>query len=238
MDFTDYILFVPMFFLAIYLWLESQDFGVAIVAPMVAQNEEERKTALNLLKPGLDGNEAWAFLCAGMTGALFSNGRFNIPESTFWPLGIILTGMIVRLAAAFWGNIFQQPLLLRGVRFITIINVISAGVLALELANWDLFTTKSVFGLIWLFMSCIQVGAIYGACKTANPLGERFRATFLVTNILSLMAFIAVFGAWYVLGNREIFGTDMLLSGFSSVVIISAIAFFSVRARHVYAGML
>lgn len=31
----------------------------------------------------------------------FSNGRFNIPESTFWPLGIILTGMIVRLAAAF-----------------------------------------------------------------------------------------------------------------------------------------
>ena len=113
MDFTDYILFVPMFFLAIYLWLESQDFGVAIVAPMVAQNEEERKTALNLLKPGLDGNEAWAFLCAGMTGALFSNGRFNIPESTFWPLGIILTGMIVRLAAAFWGNIFQQPLLLR-----------------------------------------------------------------------------------------------------------------------------
>lgn len=122
----------------------------------------------------------------------FSNGRFNIPESTFWPLGIILTGMIVRLAAAFWGNIFQQPLLLRGVRFITIINVISAGVLALELANRDLFTTKSVFGLIWLFMSCIQVGAIYGACKTANPLGERFRATFLVTNILSLMAFIAV----------------------------------------------
>jgi len=238
MDFTDYILFVPMFFLAIYLWLESQDFGVAIVAPMVAQNEEERKTALNLLKPGLDGNEAWAFLCAGVTGALFSNGRFNIPESTFWPLGIILTGMIVRLAAAFWGNIFQQPLLLRGVRFITIINVISAGVLALELANRDLFTTKSVFGLIWLFMSCIQVGAIYGACKTVNPLGERFRATFLVTNILSLMAFIAVFGAWYVLGNREIFGTDMLLSGFSSVVIISAIAFFSVRARHVYAGML
>lgn len=127
MDSTDYILFVPMFFLAIYLWLESQDFGVAIVAPMVAQNEEERKTALNLLKPGLDGNEAWAFLCAGVTGALFSNGRFNIPESTFWPLGIILTGMIVRLAAAFWGNIFQQPLLLRGVRFITIINVISAG---------------------------------------------------------------------------------------------------------------
>ena len=61
MDSTDYILFVPMFFLAIYLWLESQDFGVAIVAPMVAQNEEERKTALNLLKPGLDGNEAWAF---------------------------------------------------------------------------------------------------------------------------------------------------------------------------------
>ena len=52
------------------------------------------------------------------------------------------------------------------------------------------------------------------------------------------MAFIAVFGAWYVLGNREIFGTDMLLSGFSSVVIISVIAFFSVRARHVYAGML
>ena len=143
MDSTDYILFVPMFFLAIYLWLESQDFGVAIVAPMVAQNEEERKTALNLLKPGLDGNEAWAFLCAGVTGALFSNGRFNIPESTFWPLGIILTGMIVRLAAAFWGNIFQQPLLLRGVRFITIINVISAGVLALELANRDLFTTTS-----------------------------------------------------------------------------------------------
>ena len=83
MDSTDYILFVPMFFLAIYLWLESQDFGVAIVAPIVAQNEEERKTALNLLKPGLDGNEAWAFLCAGVTGALFSNGRFNIPESTF-----------------------------------------------------------------------------------------------------------------------------------------------------------
>ena len=43
MDFTDYILFVPMFFLAIYLWLESQDFGVAIVVPMVAQNEERRR---------------------------------------------------------------------------------------------------------------------------------------------------------------------------------------------------
>ena len=31
MDFTDYILFVPMFFLAIYLWLESQDFGVVVM---------------------------------------------------------------------------------------------------------------------------------------------------------------------------------------------------------------
>ena len=79
----------------------------------------------------------------------FSNGRFNIPESTFWPLGIILAGMIVRLAAAFWGNIFQQPLLLRGVRFITIINVISAGVLALELANRDLFTTKKC---VWPYL--------------------------------------------------------------------------------------
>lgn len=77
----------------------------------------------------------------------FSNGRFNIPESTFWPLGIILTGMIVRLAAAFWGNIFQQPLLLRGVRFITIINVISAGVLALELANRDLLQRKVCLAL-------------------------------------------------------------------------------------------
>ena len=65
MDSTDYILFVPMFFLAIYLWLESQDFGVAIVAPMVAQNEEERKTALNLLKPGLDGMKHGRFSARG-----------------------------------------------------------------------------------------------------------------------------------------------------------------------------
>ena len=84
----------------------------------------------------------------------------------------------MRLAAAFWGNIFQQPLLLRGVRFITIINVISAGVLALELANRDLFTTKSVFGLIWLFMSCIQVGAIYGACKTVKPIRGKISGDF------------------------------------------------------------
>lgn len=169
MDSTDYILFVPMFFLPYICGWNLRIFGVAIVAPMVAQNEEERKkTALNLLKPGLDGNEAWAFLCAGVTGALFSNGRFNIPESTFWPLGIILTGMIVRLAAAFWEYIPAAFAIKEESVFITIINVISAGVLALELANRDLFTTKSVFGLIWLFMSCIQVGAIYGACKTTN----------------------------------------------------------------------
>ena len=35
-------------------------------------------------------------------------------------------------------------------------------------------------------------------------------------------------------GNREIFGTDMLLSGFSSVVIISAIAFFSRKSPDMY----
>ena len=77
MDSTDYILFVPMFFLAIYLWLESQDFGVAIVAPMVAQNEEERKTALNLLKPGLDGNEALAHFFR-MVGLIFRKAHFGL----------------------------------------------------------------------------------------------------------------------------------------------------------------
>lgn len=90
MDSTDYILFVPMFFLAIYLWLESQDFGVAIVAPMVAQNEEERKTALNLLKPGLDGNEAWAFLCAGVTGALFRMVGLIFRKAHFGLWGLFL----------------------------------------------------------------------------------------------------------------------------------------------------
>lgn len=238
MEITNHILFLPMFFLIMYLWLEAQDLGVSLSLAVAARSQSERKAALKLLKPGVDGNEIWAFLSAAMIGALYANGDFMIPPNVFLPLGILLVGMVVRLEAAFAGRIFHQPIFLNGLCFVGIINVVAAGVLALELTNSDIFTGTAILGLIWLFLSCIQMGAVYGACKVVNPLGERFRATFLITNILSMITFIAVFAGGYIFGENGTPMKGLLVSGASLAVILSAVSFFAARFRKVYLGML
>ena len=52
-----------------YFFLEGFDFGVAIVTPLVAADETDRRICLNSVGPVWDGNEVWLLTAGGATFA-------------------------------------------------------------------------------------------------------------------------------------------------------------------------
>ncbi|MBZ0292895.1 MAG: cytochrome d ubiquinol oxidase subunit II [Anaerolineae bacterium] len=84
------ILFTGFFF------LEGFDYGVGILLPFVAKNDNERRQVINSIGPHWDGNEVWLLTAGGAIFAAFPNWYATLFSGFYLALFLILVALILR----------------------------------------------------------------------------------------------------------------------------------------------
>lgn len=232
-------LLLPFICFGVYLLLEAADWGLSLAAPYVSRNDEECKAVLGLLKPGWDGNELWLLFGLLSLGAC-------VPALAGSTQGMVLAvlavlGAVIRLAGCFGKAAFGKKMI---ARLVSSFSVFALFMMSLTGSSFlqEGESVVSFFGVmfaIWMVLEMFQMGSIYGACKVVNPLGERFRAAFLVSGILSLVLFLISAGMLYVKAEGVYQYNTLTWMGMAGgSVVFFLVAFFSTRMRHVAVGLI
>ncbi|HTX00576.1 MAG TPA: cytochrome d ubiquinol oxidase subunit II [Acidimicrobiales bacterium] len=79
-----------------YFFLEGFDFGVAVVTPLVARDELDRRLCLNAVGPTWDGNEVWLLVAGGATFAAFPLWYARLFSGFYIALFLVLFALIAR----------------------------------------------------------------------------------------------------------------------------------------------
>src|SRR3954451_12474868 len=85
-----------------YFLLEGFDFGVGILLPFLARNEDERSTMLETIGPVWDGNEVWLVVAGGATFAAFPAWYATMFSGFYLALLLVLVLLIVRVVSFEW----------------------------------------------------------------------------------------------------------------------------------------
>ena len=230
-------LLVPFCFLGAYMLLEAADWGLSLAAPFVSRNEEENKAILGLWKPGLDGNEIWLFLGLTVLGTGIAGWDHSQPSLVL--MGLAGLGALLRLAACFCKKVFGSALVMKGVSAFSFVALFVMGLAFTSSLNEGgaLLSGVGVVCAVWLLLAAFQMGSLYGAVKVVNPLGERFRAAFLVSGILGFVLFLVTAGVLY-LDAEALYQYGMLLWGsLAGGVVCFLVSFVLTRMRHAAMGL-
>ncbi len=196
-----------------YFTLEGFDFGVGMLLPVLARNENERRVMYNSIGPVWDGNEVWVLVAGGATFAAFPEWYATLFSGFYLPLLLILVGLIVRGLAfeyrakrpeASWKRNWDLalivgsylPALLWGVAFANIV----AGVPIDEHKEFtgSLFTLLNPFGLLGGLVTLTLFathGAMYTALKTDGEIRVRARALSVRLGLVAAVVAV-VFLVW------------------------------------------
>ncbi len=195
-----------------YLVLEGFDFGVGMLMPFVAKNDQGRRVAINTIGPVWDGNEVWLLTAGGATFAAFPEWYATLFSGFYLPLLLILLALIVRaVSIEYRGKIDTDewrrrwdraiiisawiPSILWGVAFANIVRGVPIDAASQYTGNF--FTLLNPFALLGgvvtltLFLSH---GAIFLSLKTSGEIRERSES---LAKRLSLVAIVAA-GVWAV----------------------------------------
>lgn len=233
-------LLLPSCFFALYLILESADWGLCLAAPLVCRNREENQAVLSLLRPGLDGNELWFFMGFFMLSLSLSDIEGSGMHAWYMTmLSLVGVGALLRIAAVVLTKLFSSPLMMKGLCVFSLISLILTGMLGtyILMPEGGLISGTGIFCAVWTVLACFQIGALYGAVKVVNPLGERLRAACLVSSCLS-----AVFYIIFAVSLRLALGEDWEAGGYFWMTLIAtallfAASFLLTRSRHSAAGL-
>lgn len=107
-------------------------------------------------------------------------------------LALVAGGALLRMAAVFLTKTFSSMVMMKGLSVFALVALFLTGLLgtAVLIDDGSVFTMSGIFCAAWTVLACFQIGSLYGAVKVVNPLGERFRAAFLVSSCLSVLAYI------------------------------------------------
>ncbi|WP_010541236.1 cytochrome d ubiquinol oxidase subunit II [Dietzia alimentaria] len=95
-----------------YFVLEGFDFGVGMHLPILGRGEHasERRTAvMKTIGPVWDGNEVWLITAGGALFAAFPDWYATLFSGFYFPLLLILLGLIVRVCAIEWRGKVDDP---------------------------------------------------------------------------------------------------------------------------------
>lgn len=240
MEASEVALLLPSCFFALYLILEAADWGLCLAAPFVARTREENRAVLSLLRPCLDGNELWFFMGFFMLSA----GLPDMKESGMhmWymaMLALVGASALLRMAVVLARRALDSAAVMKCLSGFALAALLLVGCLGTYILMDDgrLFTLTGIFCAFWTVLACFQIGSLYGAVKVVNPLGERFRAAFLVSSCLSAVCYVIFAVALRLeLGNAWDAGGYFWLSLVAATILFLA-AFFLTRSRHPGPGL-
>ncbi len=92
---TLWFIFIAVLYTGFFV-LEGFDFGVGLLLPFLSKNDLERRTMLNTIGPHWDANEVWLITAGGATFAAFPNWYATLFSGFYFPLFLILIGLIIR----------------------------------------------------------------------------------------------------------------------------------------------
>ncbi|GAB6038421.1 cytochrome d ubiquinol oxidase subunit II [Fundidesulfovibrio butyratiphilus] len=176
---------------AVYFILDGFDLGVAMLMPVLAKNDVERRIFYNSVGPFWDGNEVWLITAGGVTFAAFPGTYAVMFSALYTPLLLLLFALIFRgisfefrskVESASWRRMWDSfhitgsflSALLLGVAFANIFKGIPIDQAGVNQGN--LFTLLNPYGLLGgLLFVCafLMHGALWLAIKTEGVLHER-----------------------------------------------------------------
>lgn len=95
---------------AVYFMLDGFDFGVGMLMPFLARNDEEKRTMYHSLGPFWDGNEVWLITAGGVTFAAFPLMYAVMFSSLYSALMLVLFALIFRAVSIEFRNHSASPL--------------------------------------------------------------------------------------------------------------------------------
>jgi cytochrome d ubiquinol oxidase subunit II len=94
---------------AVYFMLDGFDFGVGMLMPFLAKNDEEKRTMYRSLGPFWDGNEVWLITAGGVTFAAFPLMYAVMFSSLYSALMLVLFALIFRAVSLEFRNQKEGP---------------------------------------------------------------------------------------------------------------------------------
>lgn len=92
---TLWFLLIAILFTGFFI-LEGFDFGVGILLPIVAKDDQERRLVINTIGPHWDGNEVWLITAGGAIFAAFPHWYATLFSGFYLALFLILLALIIR----------------------------------------------------------------------------------------------------------------------------------------------
>jgi cytochrome d ubiquinol oxidase subunit II len=198
--------------LAGYSVLDGFDLGLGALFPLLAKNEDEKRTLIRSIGPVWDGNEVWLLTGGGALFAAFPHAYATVFSGFYLALMLVLFSLILRAVSlefrahdgarkGLWEGAFIIGSFLPALLFGVALGNVVVGVpidSKMEYAG-SFFTLLRplplVFGLLGLAAFLLQ-GGTWAALKTSGALQERARRTArtmtLITGILYFLSFVAV----------------------------------------------
>jgi cytochrome d ubiquinol oxidase subunit II len=177
-----------------YLFLEGFDFGVGMLLPVLARDEEQRRQVIGTIGPVWDGNEVWLLVAGGATFAAFPEWYATLFSGFYLALFLILLALIVRgVAFEFrakhdtlrWRGTWDAaivagslvPALLWGVAFANMVRGVALDADGEFVGSfWDLLNPYALLGGLATLLLCAAHGAVFLSLRTTGDVRDRARA--------------------------------------------------------------
>ena len=204
-----WFILITVLFAGFFL-LEGFDYGVELLAPLVGQDETERRLLLHTIAPVWDGNEVWMITAGGALFAAFPHVYATMFSAFYLALFLLLCALILRGAGlelrnraegqgwhAFWDWAIcfgsAVPALLWGVAVTNLLAGLPINSRMLYIGRFiDLLTPYTLLGGITFLLIFTFHGAAFLTLRLDNSsLAMRLHDVGRNTGLAALLAFAA-----------------------------------------------
>lgn len=230
---------LPACFFGLYFILEAADWGLGMAGAWAAHAKEERQVLLRLMQPALDGNELWFFMALFMMVTAFPEMRQGSDALWYGAAAfIVAAGALLRLAGALWFRHLGSPCFLKVLAVFSCAGMFLMGMIGTMVVRPDgqMLSAAGVAGGIWAVLACFQIGTLYAAVKSSNPLSERCRASFLVSSCAGVIVYL-IFSLLMRMELGSDWGSPYFWMCLVATALFFSLSFLLVRKRKISAGL-
>lgn len=224
-----------------FFFLEGFDYGVGILLPFVAKNDNERRVVINTIGPVWDANEVWLLTAGGAMFAAFPHWYATMFSGFYLALFLILLALILRgVAFEFrnktddprWRNTWDYaifvgsvlPAILFGVAFANIVRGLEIDSSMTYVGSFfDLLNPYSLVGGLVTLALFILHGALFLELKTEGHIRTRVQA--VVRPAWFAAVIVTVGFVLFSLADTDIFDSVSLMQGVALVVTVAALIY-------------